>query len=160
MQRVDREAFLQQLHAQFGLPQPVVADLARRATGEEVVSVERLVAGDEYEVYRVELVGSWVVYPRICVPGMPAGKAAWEAWAMGRARAGGVPVPEVLTVQDVADGDEKRGAMVVAAARGRQLATILPALTPSRRSAVLADLGRVLGRLHAVPMPGHGRPDP
>lgn len=156
---MDRSTYLTELHGRLGLPRAMVVDLARRATGREATRTQRLVRGDEYEVHRVEIAGGGVVYPRICFPDAPPAKAHREAWVMERARAADVPAPEVLAVETLATDDGDRQAMVVSEAPGRQLSVLRPALSVEDRSVVMRDLGRVLGRLHTVRLPGFGHPD-
>jgi aminoglycoside phosphotransferase (APT) family kinase protein len=153
---MDRSAFLTELHGRFAVPREVLVELVERLSAGRVVATQRLISGDENEVHRVELADGSVVYPRIGIPGTPAGKSRWEAWAMERARAAGVPVPEVLAVEPI--GTE-RYAMVVSAAPGRPLAAVRPSLPDADYLEVMTDLGRVLARLHSVYMPGAGVPD-
>ncbi|HEX4216042.1 MAG TPA: hypothetical protein VIA06_22200 [Candidatus Dormibacteraeota bacterium] len=104
--------------AQFGVARSVVIEVASRAGGTAVTEVERVIRGDENEVYRVRLADGSVVYPRIGRPG--AGTSTLEVWAMERARSAGAPVPEVISLEviDVGGGDQL--VMVTAEARGRQ----------------------------------------
>lgn len=149
--------FLTELHGRFGAPRHVVVGLAERATGRRVGEVERVVRGYDNEVYRVGLDGGAVVYPRI----RPAGDRGQpdEVWAMKRARAAGVPVPDVLASEVVDTEEGEREAMVVASAPGRELAKLLPSLTRNERRSAMAAVGRVLALLHSAPMPGPWRPD-
>lgn len=150
-------SFIHGLHAQFGLPRAMVVDLAERVTSAEVADVRRVVRGYDNEVYAVDLAGGTTVYPRIRRPG--AHGAYREGWAMDRARAAGIPVPEVLAIE-VLDTDEgERQAMVVAAAPGRYLEDVLPGLARADRVACMTDLGRTLARLHEVSTPGVWRPN-
>lgn len=153
---MDRPAFLTELHSRFAVPRAVLVELVERSSAGRVVTVQRLISGDENEVYRVSLADGSVVYPRIGIPGTPAGKPRWEAWAMDRARIAGVPVPAVLAVEAVENG---RYAMVVSEAPGRQLAAARPSLSDADYLEVMTDLGRVLARLHSLRMPGAGVPD-
>lgn len=154
---VSRASFLSELHARFGLPRQAVVGLVERATGAGVVDLERLVRGDENEVYRVEVADGRMVYPRIRRPGL--GGVDGEVWAMEHARSAGVPVPEVLSVETLGSGDGERYAMVVAAAPGRELANILDSLTAKQRRATMEEIGRVLARSHSVRTADAWRPD-
>lgn len=158
-----RSSFHAELHARIGVPRSVVVGLVERATRRGVVEVERIVRGDENEVYRVGLVDGGVVYPRIRLSAsdgdVELGEVEQEAWAMDRARAAGVPVPEVLSVERVESTTDARAAMVMVAAPGRQLAELLPTLRAGERRTAMTELGRTLARLHEVSMPGVWRPD-
>jgi aminoglycoside phosphotransferase (APT) family kinase protein len=156
---MDRSSFLNELHSNFGVPAPAVVDLVRRVSGSPVVAVERLVAGDEYEVHRVTLVDGRTLFARISLPDAPPSKLYQEARAMELARAAGVPVPAVLAAEPIVTDDHERQAMVVASAPGRQLSGLLPTLSLVERRATMMDLGRVLAMLHSVRMPGMGESD-
>lgn len=156
---MSRQKFLNELHAQFAMPRLVVADFAERSTGRTVVDLDRLIAGDENEVYRVRLASERVVYVRISRPGMPEHKARWEAWAIEKARSGGVPVPEVLAVETIGPDEDLRPAMVMEEVPGSKLAEVLPVLSSAQRREVMRDLGRVLAKVHSVRTPGLGTPD-
>lgn len=145
---MDRSSFLAELHSGFSVPPGAIAELVREATGRDAVHVERLVLGDEYEVYRARLDDGDIVYPRIAVPDAAEHKVQREVQAMERARDAGVPVPDVLAVQAIREG---RQAMVVRAAPGRQLSDVR---SVAERRAAMTDLGRVLARLHSVRVGG------
>jgi aminoglycoside phosphotransferase (APT) family kinase protein len=156
---VDRAEYLSHLHTRFGLTRSELARVIERATGDAVAASRRLVRGDENEVHRVELTGGAVAYLRVSFPGTPLSKLRHEAWAMSRARDGGVPVPEVLATETIATDEGERTAMVIREATGRQLHQVLPSLDSETRSRVMTDVGRVLRVLNSIAMPGGGVPD-
>jgi aminoglycoside phosphotransferase (APT) family kinase protein len=149
--------FLARLHAGFALPPTTVADLAVRAAGGRVAEARRIVAGYDNEVYRVRLEGGRVVFVRVARLG--ESDFAGEVWAMDQACAAGVPVPDVLLLDTVADGNAGLPAMVVTEVPGRPLLTVLPELPDARRRTALTEVGRVLAVLHSVRTPGVWRPD-
>jgi aminoglycoside phosphotransferase (APT) family kinase protein len=151
------QSFLSGYHAQFSVPGEVVEELAGQATGAEVTSVVRVIGGYDNEVYRVALADDREVFVRIRRPGHPSFDL--ELMAMDLARDAGVPVPSVLLVTSVPDGERERSAMVLEAAAGRSLAEVLPGLSSGDRGQVLAELGQLLRTLHSVAMPGVWRPD-
>lgn len=155
---MDRTTYVNQLHARHSVAYPVIAELVECAADRPIASVERILSGDEYEVHRARLTDEKVVYLRVTWPGTPPGKVHHEVSAMEQARAGGVPVPEVLAVQSIESDQGERTAMVVAEAAGRQLKHVIPSLSAERRSQVMAEIGRTLAILHAVQMPGPGVP--
>jgi aminoglycoside phosphotransferase (APT) family kinase protein len=154
---VDRSTFLTRLHAQVEMPRQAVDALVKEATGAGIAEIERIVRGDEYEVYRVVPAGGGTVFVRACLPGAEPMKAVREAEAMQIARAAGVPVPSVLLVRTVPTERGERPAMVISAASGAQLSEIR--LGPAERAAVMGSLGLLLGRLATTRLPGPSRPD-
>lgn len=153
---MDRATYLNELHTRFGVPRPTVVAVIEQAAGQKVASAERVIKGDEYEVHRVELADGSVVYLRVSLPGRASGLVHHEAWAMGQARDSGVPVPEVLAVEQIETGDGVRTAMVVRAANGRQLGQVL---SPAQRSLAWVDVGRTLGMLNSIALPGAWEPE-
>src|SRR5688500_13232609 len=91
--------FLADLHAQFGTPREHVVELVRRVTGSEVAAVQRITRGYDNEVHRVDLESGARVFVRIR---RDEGGYDDEAWAMSQARDHGVPVPEVIGIDEVA----------------------------------------------------------
>ncbi|GAB3752030.1 phosphotransferase family protein [Microlunatus parietis] len=156
---MDRATYVNELHGRYAVPEAVISSVVGRAMQGKVAGTERLIRGDEYEVHRVHLDGGSAVYLRAAWPDAPPQKVGQEAWAMEQARAGGVPVPEVLAVERLETPDGERAAMVLREAPGRQLRYVLPTLSPERRATALTGLGRALRILHEVAMPGTGRPD-
>lgn len=156
---MDRNAYLNELHNRFAIALPTVIDLAQRATGRDADAITRIVAGDENEVYRLSATDGTSVYIRICFPNRSAAQVNREAWAMDCARSAGVPVPEVLAVETLDTALGQRVAMVVAAAPGRQLKEVLNTAPPRQRMKAMTNLGRTLGTLHSLPLPGYGLPD-
>jgi aminoglycoside phosphotransferase (APT) family kinase protein len=156
---MDRTEYLSRLHGRYTIPRPELASLVQRATGSTIAASKRLILGDENEVHRVELTDGAIVYVRVAFPDTPPSKLRHEAWAMGQARDGGVPVPDVLATGTVGSPDGERVTMVLREADGRQLREVLPSLDSQTRAAALTEVGRVLSTLHAIPMPGAGVPD-
>jgi aminoglycoside phosphotransferase (APT) family kinase protein len=156
---MDRSEYLDRLHGRYAVTPADLSRLVRQATGTTMAASKRLIRGDENEVHRVELTDGAVVYVRVAFPDTPPSKLRHEAWAMGQARDGGVPVPEVLATGTVDSPDGERVTMVLREADGRQLSEVLPSLDSQTRAAALAEVGRVLSTLHAIPMPGAGVPD-
>lgn len=73
---------------------------------------------------------------------------AKERWAMTRARAVGVPVPEVLEVDDAL---APQPYMVARKARGRE------ASTHPDRTAIVREMGRCTAQIHSIGLRGFGR---
>ena len=112
------EEFRRDLHATFGVPPDDVAAVVTKATGRPMVSLRRIVRGQENEVYRAVTDSDDEVIIRIKRFG-EEGTLADEAWAMEQARRAGVPVPEVLLVDRLTSEDADLPVMVLAVAEGQ-----------------------------------------
>jgi len=153
---VAKTPFLAELHSRFGLARSQVVEVAVRAASRDVEGIERLARGYDNEVYRVRLAGELVVYVRIRRHG--EGTLEQEAWAMSLARAGGVPVPDILAVDSACDAADGHPVMVIAAAPGQQLQEAITTASAPERQQLLSGVGEVLARLHSIDMPGVWRP--
>lgn len=154
------DAFLSQLHSNFGVAAGSVIGLAESATGKSVATVDRVVAGYDNEVYRVQFHDQQTVFVRIS-RNTAEGSRPYdgEVWAMEQARQAGLPVPAVLLLSEVADAEQQLQAMVVEAATGQPMEDALPRLNSSQRQRLLGSLGRSVALLHSVRAPGVWRPD-
>jgi hypothetical protein len=152
------EEFRLDLHASFGVPPDEVAAVVRKVTGRPMVSLSRVVRGQECEVYRAVADSDVEVVIRIKRFG-EEGTLADEAWAMEQARRAGVPVPEVLLVDRLTSVDADLPVMVLAVAEGEAL-TDRAGLTAAERRSALARAGEVLARMNGVTVPGFWRPGP
>ncbi len=153
------ESFLHELHSRFSAPRDAVLQFVEQVIGSSVESLSRVVRGYDNEVYRTESVDSGAVYIRIRPDDCEDRAFELEAWAMEKARDAGVPVPEVLAIDRIATVGARREAMVVRAAPGLPLESMIGGLSERDRHTVLVNLGRTLGQLHSVGMPGMWRPD-
>jgi len=148
-------SFLRSLHARFATRGEEVRSVVERVVGRTPMSMDRVVNGYDNEVYRVGLDGAREVFVRIRRQG--EGEFNDEAWAMRRAAAVGVPVPEMLGIDRVSTDDGERSVMLLASAPRRALETI-DTLSDADRLVVMVSLGQLLKRLRSVRMPGMWRP--
>lgn len=142
--------FLADLHSRFGLSRAQVVRIASGAVDREIEDIRRLARGYDNEVYRVTVTGELVLYVRIRRHG--EGTLEQEVWAMELARAGGVPVPDVLSVDPSCEAADGYPVTVVAAAPGLQLEGALATASGRERRQLLAGLGEMLARLHVIDM--------
>lgn len=148
---------VQARHAAYQTPTSVIRDLVREATGQAASSVEKIAQGYGNEVYRVTLdaPASERVFVRIRRHGDTP--FSQEAWAIGQARAAGVPVADVLLLATRVLDDEAREVMVQRQVPGRPADELWPILSPSERVNVCARAGAALRRLHSISVDGFYR---
>ena len=148
-------SFVEWQHAQVSTPRSVLADVVRRARGSEVgiEQVRRIVEGYENEVYRVRCTDGQDVVLRILRFGRFRGdsvRSAAEARAIGKARAVGVPAPEILLLDTVRIDGSEFPVMVQRAVPGRPLADVVQSLSERERHDVLAEIGGLIARLNSI----------
>lgn len=132
--------------AQTSTPRSALAELVQRATGAGMDRVDRIIEGYSNEVYRVRCTDEQDVVIRILRfdddPTIAA--AAGEVVAIERARAAGVPVPEILLFDRVRIDGSEFPVMVQRAAPGRPLGEVVDRLPERQRHDVLAGLGALI----------------
>ena len=151
-------AYLQARHAGFEAPRPLVEAMVQRATGQSVTALERIVAGNDNEVYAVTpSQGSEFV---VRIHRSASCTLTEEAWALAQARAAGVPVPDVLLVDQIEHEGAPLDFMVQTRLAGRPLEDRLPHLGHQDRERTLHAMGRTLAQLHMVAVDGFYRRRP
>jgi Ser/Thr protein kinase RdoA (MazF antagonist) len=146
-------SFVERRHAQVSTPRSVLAGLVRRAVGAGIEQVARIVEGYDNEVYRIRCADGQDVVVRILRFGRFAGdsaRSAAEAWAIGAARAVGVPAPELLLLDTVRLDGSEYPVMVQRAAPGRPLGDVVDRLSERQRHDVLAEIGGLVARMGEV----------
>lgn len=149
------QEYLQSLHATFQTPEQHIFELVRRASGQEPEVREQLMHGYDSEVYRVTTQQQECFIVRIHHHG--GVDYAQEAWAIEQARAAGVPVPEIILLEQISSGEQQYDAMVQRCVPGKALSEREPQLTGSQRIRVWGAAGELLGRLHSIPVGGFYR---
>ncbi|HET7558646.1 MAG TPA: aminoglycoside phosphotransferase family protein, partial [Limnochordia bacterium] len=149
----DEARFKEQLHAQWQTPAPVITQCVRRAGGGTVANRTRIIGGENNEVWSVTTATGAEFIVRVSHTG---GYAA-ERWAAERARAAGVPAPEVLWTDDAVEAAGKRVAVwVQRKIAGHSLEAVRD---PDQARQLTRAAGQRLARIHSVPVSGNGALD-
>ncbi|MEO8286152.1 MAG: aminoglycoside phosphotransferase family protein [Chloroflexota bacterium] len=152
----DETHWKEQLHAQWTTPDEVVDQLVRRASGSTIGLRSRIVGGEGNEVWSITTESGEDLILRVS----RSSSFAAEQWATEQARRMGVPVPEILLVDNAVpiNGDSERGDIAVAAWIHRTIhGELLWAMQDEQTARRLtAEAGEFLARIHAVPMSGNG----
>ena len=151
-------AWLQRRHDAVRTPRAVIEARIRAAAGAGMASFERLVVGEDNEVYDVTTTAGERLIVRISHAEDPRFEA--ERWALDAARAAGVPTPVVRHLEAVTLAD---GRAVTCCVEERLPGTPLDVLLRNgiRPSRAIAELGGLLAAIHGIPVDGFGylRPD-
>ena len=146
----EEQRWKEQLHAGWTTPDSVVDLLVRRATGAGLNTRSRIVGGEGNEVWALTTRAGDDLILRVS----RSTTFAAEQWATDQARRMGVPVPEILLVDDaVPIGDGHVAAWIHRTLHGQPLWTVSDEQMARR---LTADAGEVLARIHAVPTNGPG----
>jgi Ser/Thr protein kinase RdoA (MazF antagonist) len=138
--------------AQVSTPRSVLTELVRRAVGTEIDRVDRIVEGYSNEVYRVRCADEQDVVVRILRfdEGDVATSSAGEAGAIERARAAGVPAPEILLLDTVRIDGSEFPVMVQRTVPGRPLDEVFNRLSQPQRHDVLVEIGGLTARINGI----------
>jgi aminoglycoside phosphotransferase (APT) family kinase protein len=143
---------IRQRHAAYKTSEHVIADVVKRATGQETTAQEKLVRGYDNEVYIVQTRSGGDFVVRIRHHG-GAGFAE-EAWAIEQCRGVGVPAPEVYLIEAVTIDDQPREVMVQRRVPGRALSEIAPNLQRGELEHIWQQAGAALGAIHSIAVGG------
>ncbi|WP_168207370.1 phosphotransferase family protein [Microlunatus elymi] len=137
-------------HAAVSTSPDVLRSLVRRATGDDLDQVARIVEGYDNEVYRVRTRSGQRVFVRIRRFGGGLESAKCEARMIERARSVGVPGPEILLLDQVRIDATDYPVMVQRGVPGRALIETYGTLTREQRRRSLSELGSLIARLNSL----------
>lgn len=129
-------------------PREIIGSVVRSVSGRPVERLVRLTSGGLNETYRVEVPDGRPMVVRIARHPQP-----WftdEAHLMARARAVGVPSPEVIGVEQVDHDGELLSFSLLQLVPGRSLEELVERLPESELDRLLKESGELLARLHSV----------
>ena len=96
--------YLEQKHSKFAVSPSVVDGAVKRATGKAIEERKRIVAGEVNEVYDVQTEDGNLI---VRISREEENRFIPEKWAIEKSGEAGVPVPEVLLVDEAEDKDKK-----------------------------------------------------
>jgi aminoglycoside phosphotransferase (APT) family kinase protein len=143
----DYARHLQGLHAGFEAPAALIVRAARAVSASPIAERERIVHGEANEVYRIAFASGLEVIMRIArrAPGI----FKKEAWAIGRCRALGMRVPEVLSIQTLEGPGEPMEVCILEKLPGVRLSDALSLPREMLRN-VVRELGEEVSRMHSI----------
>jgi Ser/Thr protein kinase RdoA (MazF antagonist) len=135
------------LHAGFQVPAALIAAAARALTRSPIVAAERIVHGEANEVYGLTFESGPDLILRIAR--RTEGVFEKEAWAIGRCRALGMAVPELLSLQTLQADAGPLEFCFLERLPGSRLSDSL-SLPRETLRAVVRELGEQLARMHSI----------
>ena len=138
---------LSALHAGFEAPAELIAAAARAVTHSPILAMERIVHGEANEVYGITFESGAEAILRIAR--RAEGIFEKEAWAIGRCRALGMAVPEVLSLQRLRVDAEPLELCFLERLPGERLSDSL-SLPREVLHSVVRELGEQISRMHAL----------
>ncbi len=117
-----QEKFLQQLHEKFTTSDDIIAGIVGEASGSELESKTRIIAGEVNEVWRVSVEDGPDLILRISHRSDPG--FLRERAAIDKLKQVGLPVPQVLLIKQFKDGLKSKTACVETVLEGKPLSKI------------------------------------
>jgi Ser/Thr protein kinase RdoA (MazF antagonist) len=135
------------LHAGFEAPAELITAAARAVTHSPILAKQRIVHGEANEVYGIAFESGLEVILRIAR--RAEGIFEKEAWAIGRCRALGMAVPEILSLQRLQADGEQLELCFLERLPGQRLSDSLSLPWEVLRS-VVRELGEQISRMHTI----------
>lgn len=144
---------------QITSPDQDIAQIVEEVCNSTIRHKERITIGYSNEVYAITTENNQQVIVRIHWYESPYFKN--EKWALERLANEGLPVPQVLGLVQDLPGNFPRSACVETRLPGESLETLIASgvMTTEKLQPLLFDLGKLLRRVHVIPMTGFGRID-
>lgn len=158
-QQSDYETYIAQKHAEMQTPPEMLGEFVRKATGQAPDTQKRLMFGETNEVYDVKTKDGQEVIIRVSHEEDEAfGK---EKWAIEQCQQAGVPVPNVLLVEDITTDGKFRSICVLEKLKGEPLMKRVreKSISPQEIEAILKETGRLLSRVHGIETKKFGKID-
>ncbi len=149
---LDRSQHLAALHEGWATPRDIVVAAVGEATKAPVLDIQRIVAGEQNEVYDVTLERAPSLIVKISHRGSEG--LDREAWVLGQCASRGIPAPRVQALRRIEVRSEQRFIIVMEKLPGERLCDVNRAELDVQR--VLGEIGAWLKELHSIPVQGLG----
>jgi aminoglycoside phosphotransferase (APT) family kinase protein len=148
--------FMQRRHEHYSTTQEEIAGLLREATGHELNKIQQIIKGYDSEVYLLITDEGKRTIIRIHRHGDVA--FTDEAWAMEQYRAAGVPVPQVLVIDEAELGGEMSEFMILEEVVGNTFADMRTAgISMEMEREIARKMGALLHKAHSITVDGFYR---
>lgn len=145
--------YLEQRHSKFSVNPSVVESAIKKATGKVIEGKRRIVAGEVNEVYDVKTEDGNLI---VRISREEENRFFPEKWAIEKSGEAGVPVPEVLLIDEAEDNDKKMWVVVETKLHGESLDRIAD-LSEVGMKQITEQAGEILAKIHSVTTKGFGR---
>lgn len=146
--------YLDKKHAKFVTPQGVMGKVIKKAVNKKVLNFRKIVAGEDNEVYDLEIDGGKNLIIRISR--YEPRSFQTEALILKKVKEVGVPVPEVLLVDTEKVNDQELTFCVEEKINGISLDKLLNNIDKSTLKKLLSDSGGYLSMINSLTMDHFG----
>ncbi len=155
-ENLDYQNYLEGIH-KVSVPEAILSHVVKKATGMEIGSKSRIVAGEVNEVYDITLSNSLSIILRISRNEFP--DFLQEGWAIEQCKKKGVLVPEVISVQHETVSGKLLSFCVQKKLLGEPMdrgSIDYHDLEKSLVNDLVFQAGEALSKIHSVPTRGFG----
>lgn len=153
------KGYLDYLHSKQETPEEIIRDVVKKGTGLELISKQRIIAGEVNEVYDILLDNKSHVILRISPNGSPDFQQ--EQWAMQKCKSVGVPVPEILLIKYLVIHKKEYGFCLMEKREGdlldRRGDVNLSNFSINEQKSYVKQAGEILSRIHSISTVGFGK---
>lgn len=149
--------YLEEIHATRNSPRELIDDSVQDAVGKKPTSMTKLISGEVSEVYDVTVPNQENVIVRIARREHP--DFLQEKWAIDRAKAAGVPTPDVLLIRHQEVAGQLLSLSIQRKIEAETLDRISSELSESELRDIIGQAGDILSKIHSSPTHGFGNLD-
>lgn len=153
--------YLKQLHDKNSTPIELISAAVKEATGHDIDTQRRIVAGEVSEVYDIGIGLESNVIVRITNGEKP--EYEQERWALEECKkVGGIPIPEILLIKHIPEDGKIRSICIQKKLPGDVLergSIDFDSFDKNRKRRIINRAGEILSRIHSVAVDGFGRID-
>ena len=157
-QKSEYQIFLDQKHEKFKTSREVIDGVVHKAVGDSIASLDRIIKGEDGEVYSVKTQNGQQIILRILRRGDDRPYER-ERWAIEQSIAVGVPAPEILLIDRIQDQGEWLSVCVENKIEGTPMNELEDQLSPEDKHRIIVDAGGILHKIHSVHTKGFGKLD-
>ena len=152
------QEYLSSIHDKWDTADEIIQDLVKEATGYNLKSKLRIIAGESNEVYDLTLDDNTHVILRISNSGHP--NFLQEKWAIKEAKKLGIPVPEILLIKYLKIEGTEKSFCLMKKVKGEPLergAINFDKFDSDLKRKLINQAGEILSKIHSIPTEGFGR---
>ena len=145
------ESYIEKKHAEMQTPVENIDDYVRKATHQGISNIKRLMRGEANEVYDITLNQGQQIIVRISHNRY--GSFGKEGWAMEQCKKNGIPVPNVLMIEDDETKEKFRSICILEKLKGQPLLKRVEdkTISPEDLNLILKNVGTLLSQIHSIP---------
>lgn len=152
------QAYLKKINSKQSTPEEIIRSIVKKATGNNLVSKKRIISGEVNEVYYVVTNGNNKYILRISIE--KPNSFLQEKWAIEESQKVGIPVPEIVSIGNMAVNGNNVEFCINRYIEGEVLdmgSIDFDLMREEDQKIYLHQAGEILARIHSVKTKGIGK---